>query len=548
MGVWLGAIGLASGLIVAVGWPAGCVALRTFVRGFQPESGAGPVDVGRLWGLAIESSRLVAFTECLVLPLGVLLAFLIFRTDLWGRRAALPLLLMGLFVPLPLHAVCWLGAFGNQGRQQALGNAPVLVGTWGAAVVHAVAMLPWVVLIVGVSLRTVEAELEEQALLEMPAWRVIWIITLRRCLGGIAAAAVVVAVLTAGEMTVTDLIPLRTYAEETYIQAQQGLSVESVILRAVLPQVVVVFALIIGLGAWLIRLEPERLGLMTVGRMTWRLNAWAWPVGLAVWIGIGLLVGLPAYGLIWRAGRVGPGLLSGAETPWSLSGFIGTMSAAWSDLTEPRLSSPGSPLWDSLLWAFLGGAIATLLAWSLAWAGRRSLSWQVVLLVTVALGLAAPAPVVGLAMKVAYVRFRWLTETPALLVLTYAARSLPFVLLMLWPLVRGMPQAWVDDVVLRGGGPARQFWEAGVLPGWPALMVACLLATALALGELPAAYFVYAPGSEPISITVWGLLHVGVESRLAGIGLWLLLICGCMGAAAACVAHYFLRQISIEPN
>ena len=89
-------------------------------------------------------------------------------------------------VPLPLHATAWLGALGNAGRAQAFGIRPLLVGHFGAAVVHALASLPWVVLIVGVGLCAVEPELEESALLDYGPGRVLLHVTLRRALGAIA--------------------------------------------------------------------------------------------------------------------------------------------------------------------------------------------------------------------------------------------------------------------------------------------------------------------------------------------------------------------------
>ncbi len=138
--------------------------------------------------------------------------------------AGLLLAVIGLsaFVPLPLHATAWLGALGNAGRAQAFGVRPILVGLVGAAVVHALAALPWVVLIVGVGLCAVEPELEESALLDYGPVGVLLRVTLRRALGAIAAAALAVAVLTAGDMTVTDLLQIRTYAEEAYLAIQPG--------------------------------------------------------------------------------------------------------------------------------------------------------------------------------------------------------------------------------------------------------------------------------------------------------------------------------------
>ena len=135
--------------------PAGTAELLRETRGL-----ARPVR------LALETIGLVLATEAIALPVGVLLAIVLFRTDIWGRRGLLAIVALAAFVPMPLHATAWLGALGNAGRMQALGLRPILVGRFGAAVVHAMAALPWVVLLAGVGLCAVEPELEESALLE----------------------------------------------------------------------------------------------------------------------------------------------------------------------------------------------------------------------------------------------------------------------------------------------------------------------------------------------------------------------------------------------
>ncbi len=132
----------------------------------------GPVGLRRPARLAFETLTLVILTEVLALPAGILLSLLLFRTDLWGRTVLLAVLAIAAFVPLPLHATAWLGALGNAGRMQAIGLRPILVGRTGAAVIHALASLPWVVFLAGVGFRTVERELEEAAELDMPALRV----------------------------------------------------------------------------------------------------------------------------------------------------------------------------------------------------------------------------------------------------------------------------------------------------------------------------------------------------------------------------------------
>ena len=123
----------------------------------------------------------------MALPVGVALAFVLCsgRTS-WGRRAMLAVVALAAFVPMPLTATAWLGALGNAGRSQAMGLGVVLSGWSGAAFIHAVASLPWIVAIVGVGLRGVEPDLEESARLDLsPGW-VVLRVTLRRSLGAIA--------------------------------------------------------------------------------------------------------------------------------------------------------------------------------------------------------------------------------------------------------------------------------------------------------------------------------------------------------------------------
>jgi iron(III) transport system permease protein len=528
----LAKVALTAALGIVVGWPFVVVVNQALVNAGAELALSG--GIARPLGLARETLKLVGTTLALALPAGVGLAYLLERTDLPGRRLLRGLLLLGLFVPLPLHALAWLGAFGNLGRQQALGGAPILAGLFGAAFVHAMAALPWVVLIVGVGLRSVEPELEEAALMLRPAWWAALHVTLRRSLGAIAASAVAVAVLTAGEMTVTDLptIGLRTYAEEAYTLAQQGFDLGGLAMRAALPQVILLGGLLALVAWWLGRLDSARIALTTVPRHPWPLGHWKGPVAVLVSLAIGAAVGLPLYGLIWRAGRVGTGLVAGQGARWSPVGLSGTLREAWADLTDPELPWYRTYLYGTISWAVLGTMGAVILAWPLAWAARRAGAWRVVAALVVALTLATPGPVAGLLLKQAYAPIGWLNRTPGLLVLGYIWRALPYATLVLWAETRRLPRDWLDAAAVEGLGPWRQAWRIGRPLTAGATLVAWLLGLALALGELPIAYVVRAPGYEPLPVLVWSLLHVGVESRLAGIGLIMLALTAAIGAAA----------------
>ena len=263
---------------------------------------------------------------------------------------------------MPLHATAWLGALGQRradaGDRRAAGPGRPA----GAAVVHALAALPWVVLLAGVGFRTVEPELEESARLDLPAWRV-WLMRhpAARSLGRSPPAALAVAVLTAGDMTVTDLLQVRTYAEEAYVQftlghgpADAAAVVHSASRRA-------------GnrrrsgwRGALLRRSVAAGLGLR--GARPWRLGRWRIPLGALLLLLVGNLVALPLYSLIWRAGRVGGRARLGQPPTWSLHGLLGTLEFAASESWEP--------LRDSLVLASHRGDVTTALAWALAWSSR----------------------------------------------------------------------------------------------------------------------------------------------------------------------------------
>jgi len=526
----LAGVALAGALLAVLGWPliatvAAAVGDATGEAGggglMTPESAGG---VRRPLGLAVETVRLVLATGAMALPVGLSLAVVLFRTDAWGRRGLLGVLAAAAFVPMPLHATAWLGAFGNAGRAQAIGAGPVLIGWPGAAFVHAAAALPWVVLLAGIGFRAVEPELEEAALLDMPGPRVVLRVTLRRGLGAVAAAALAVAVLTAGDMTVTDLLQVRTYAEEAYLQYNLG-NGPGAAAAVALPPLVVLGGLV-ALGArGLLAADPVRIASAAARARVWRLGAWRVPVGVAALAVVGNGVALPLYSLVWRAGRVGGLAAMGRPPRWSLSGLLGTLRFAWGEAS--------GPLAQSAAVAAAGASAAVVLAWCLAWAGRRPGAWRVVTAGSLALSLAVPGPVAGMGLVFAYRSFPPVYDTWLILALAAVLRTFPYALLVVWPAVRSIPPAFLDAAAADGLGPAGRALRVGLPLTRGAVVAAWGVAFALALGELPATNLVAPPGLTPLSVVIWGLLHTGVESHLAGVVLVMLAAVTAAGLFAA---------------
>jgi iron(III) transport system permease protein len=539
---------LAAILAVLLGWPILATVLAARVESeatpptggglFAPlppggSSGGDPARVPRPLRLAANTLVVVLGAEAIALPIGIPLALLLFRTDAWGRRVAIALAAWLAFVPLPLLATAWLGALGNAGRAQALGFGPVLAGRPGAAALHAIARLPWIVLLVGVGLRSVEPELEEAARLDLPAWRVLTRVTLRRSVGALAGASLALAVLTATDMTVTDLLQVRTYAEEAYLQYQIGRGPASAS-AVTLPPLLVLGGLVALLARSLLRADPSRLATAVARADLWPLGRWRMPLGLASLAAIGTLVALPTFSLLWWAGRVGGSAGSGRGPRWSIGGLAGTLRDAAADAA--------GPLGDSLLWSALGATAAVALAWALAWAARGPGPWRGVVMAVAALTLATPGPVVGMALVLGYLRIPALFDSPAMIVLAVAVRTLPFALLVLWPALRTIPPEWLDAAAVDGHGPWGRVRRVALPESRDAILAAWGVAFVLALGELPATNLVAPPGTLPLSVLIWSLLHSGVESNLAGVSLVML---GAV-AAAGLPAAWALGRVGVR--
>ena len=473
--------------------------------------------------LAMETIILVSATLAMAIALGIPLALLLFRTDVAGRGLMLALLGVAAFVPLPLHATAWLGALGNAGRLQALGARPILVGRTGAAVVHGLAALPWFVLIVGAGLCAVEPELEESALLDYsPAG--VWLrVTLRRAWGAILAAALAVAVLTAGDMTVTDLLQIRTYAEEAYLQYSLGNGPGAAAVVA-LPPLVVLGVLIAIAARALARLDPREWLRRLLGREFGGSAA-------------GGFLPAPAAGRDRERDRtaalqfaVARGQSRGPSDAGTTSdvvavgidGNLGVRSRRDLGAVAGKRSLDRHRRHDH-------GRHRLRCSHGL----RGSTAWRSVAIATLALTLAAPGPVAGMALVLAYRALPAVYDSPAMIVMAETMRTLPYSLLLLWPFLHAFPQEYLDAAALDGRGPCGQMIHVVLPLSRRPLLAAWALAFALGLGELPATNLVAPPGTEPMSVLIWGLLHTGVESHLAGVALIMLMVVAGAGLFAA---------------
>ncbi|MCI0456264.1 MAG: hypothetical protein L0Z62_04725 [Gemmataceae bacterium] len=479
-------------------------------------------------GLPLLSNTLllVGGTLAVALPLGVAGAVLLYRTDLPGRGVLRVLILLALFVPLPVLTSAWQAALGASGwlRLPSWSDAPGRPWASGLAPaiwIHAMAAVPWVVLIVGLALRSVEGELEEDALLAAGPWRVLWRVTLPRCRAAVAAAALWVGLQTAAEITVADHMQVRTFAEEVYYEFWQGGPERLACSTAVaLPAVVVLTLLLLWALPRLGRALPP-LQAPPVPARPFALGR-ARGIGLAgAWLLVFVLLGVPVGTLVWRLG------LHGHPPAWSAG-------RAWGFLVQAGFAHTGT-LGLSVLLALVTGALAAGGALVLCWLALGARWFGATVLALTALLWAFPGPVIGIGLKEVIrvvvdvnphsplADLLYYGPSPAPVLWAHLLRYLPCAVAVVWPVLRLLPLELRDSARLDGLGPAR---ELGHL-AWPfagrAALGAGLVIAALSLGEVSAvAINVETPGWGTFAHHLWREMHSGVQNYVAALCLLLL--------------------------
>ena len=471
----------------------------------------------RTASLLWNTLRLAAATSLIAIPLGTCLAFALLRTDIAGRRVVTFVLATMLFVPLYLQAAGWDAGFGRQGwlsLSQGTLAAPLL-DAWRAVIwIHSITALPWVVLIVGIRLHYAEPELEDAASLDASTAQVFFGITLPRAIPAVLVATLWIVITTAGEITVTDLYQVRTYAEEIYANVPSYGEFEDHGLAA-LPGILLVTGLVLVALFTASSVVPPRHVASPSAQRIISLGKWRWPGSCVILLIVMLIAGLPLLNLCINAGLMVGHVDDQPVRFWSVFKFLRVVLASPIQFIDEFR-------WTNVIGTLVGLA-AVVLAGPLAWAARRWAIGSWLVLVSTAVCLALPGPIIGL--SVIWLLNRdgsplliWLYDRTILApCLATLVRAFPIAMLITWFSLRTVSSDVLDSASTEGAGGVRRFIHIAVPQRKLAFGVAWFAAVVIAIGDLSASILVTPPGVSTIPIRVFGLLHAGVDDQVAGL-------------------------------
>jgi iron(III) transport system permease protein len=543
----------------------GAILVRELLR--YPEAWSVWGEADRILPLLRNTLLLALGTVAVTTPLGTVLGFLLYRSDLPGRVFLRRLVVLAMFVPLPLLATAWQAALTNIGFGPVLPTSSIDVTTWSpwnrgltaTILIHAAAGLPWIIWLAGQGFCGVPRGLEEDALVNGGVWAAFRHVTLPRALPAIGAAALWVALQAATEISVTDLTQVRTFAEEVYTQFSRpdpvpagdaDLGMARALAVAVPPALLT--ALLITTLAMASAGRMPAIGATGTDRPLLKLRTWRWPVLFAPALAVALLVGVPVVSLVLKAGAMPP------ANAWSAEVAAQQMARAWHAQSERIVMS--------LLGAAGTAVGVAALAWLTCWFVRGRHIGPGALFFGLVLVWCLPGPVVGMGLKetinvlldvedaLSGERSRLLrgllyTGPSAAPVMWAAAlRFLPAAVALLWPAVRRVPRDVYETALADGASAVQQLRHVVFPPTASSLARAALGVTALALGELSAGKLVQTPGGQTFASEIFNQMHFGLNNHLAAMCLLLLALIALLGIVAEAARALTVRRIRSGAN
>ena len=469
---------------------------------------------------------LAGLTAAIASALGLGLGVILGKTDLPLRGMLSALLAIPLLIPPYILAVCWSDLLAPSGLLAGALSASVIsrLSGWlyalpGCVWIMVSALTPIVMIFALVSLRSVDAKLEEAARLTAGWTRTLTHITLPMVEPAIVFAALIVFLLVAGEVGVPMLLRYAVYPEQTFVQFSAFYDFAAASATAV-PLVILALALL-SLEQRYLRERTYRLLAATPGgrRLIVPLRRWRMPVFLFVALVVAGFVLLPLAALLY--------------TSFSPLGY----RQAWVNTAES--------IGRSVLFAMLGASALTTIGFLCGYLiQRRVASWWHAVDTLSLLLFTVPGTVIGVGLIAVWNHSAtgFVYGSSAMLILAYLAQYCALTSRFSIAILASVPVS-VEDAAQIGGAPWLARIRYVVLPAsLPGVIAAWAVAFIFCLRDLGASMLVYPAGADTLPVRIFTLMANGSPSMIAAACVSLIAINCAMLAALVAAARVLEKR------
>lgn len=464
----------------------------------------------RQLALALNSVALAGGTTVLSLVVGVPLALLISRTDLWLRKVFSILYFLPVLIPAYIHAIVWTH-LDRILKKFFLFDIHTI---WGAILVLTLAYFPFVTLMTVAGLKSIDRNLEEASLVCYGRLTTLGRITLPLTVPHIISGAIFVFIFSIIDVGVPDILRVKVFPLEIFIQFSAFYN-ESAAAILSMPLICITFMLIAlqklymkGRSYVQIQGGEKNPLFYSLGRC----HPFAILFCLSI---VSLSAILPVIVLFIVAG--------------SLSNYVKVMSTSIDQIAY------------SFVLAFLGAAATLLLGFAIAYLIERSkniakipLSWAVFI------PLAIPATTLGIGFIGIWNRvvIDIVYASSVILVLGYVARFVPYATIIMTSGMKQVNPRLEEAAALSGARWARVIGRIVAPLSKHNLMVAFFIVFILAFGELGTTLLIIPPGRETIPIKIYNLMHYGADQKVAALCLIIINLIICMSGIFLLLKKY----------
>jgi iron(III) transport system permease protein len=457
-----------------------------------------------------RSLALATVVTLIALAIGVPLAVVLGRTDVWGGRAAMIAHTLCMLLPPFILALGWFYLFGRAGPFGSPSLSAVLFGPAGAVAVLGLAFAPIVTSLTLLGMSAVDPAFEDAAALVARPATVIRRIVLPAARPAIALAALLVFTLTFSEVGVPMFLRVPVYASAVLSRLGGFVSDPGEAALLTLPLLVVGLSLLAVERAYAGERAFALLGLRhRAAARRLCLGRWRFAVTLGVWT-----------------------VVLGGLLP-----LIGLATAACRTSSSNALTWLGNTLGNSLFAASIATLLITGLALIAGWSVARRRPGSIALDAVSLLGFVTPAPLVGVGLIVLWNRpaTAWLYGSIGIIVLGYLARYSVVGLRTVAAAVIQTPTPMEEAAALSGAGFVSRLLRITAPMASRGLAAAAVLTFVFCLRDLETAVLYYPAGSEPLPVRILTLEANGPAPIVARLALIHVAVTACVAILGAAI-------------